>query len=64
MPLGISRLCVLSDYIQIHCRLALNAMSFRLRYSYNTTASKKFHFVLHRFRCGDTVNGYKQPIFA
>jgi hypothetical protein len=46
MPLGISPSVRLSGYVQLHCGLVLTAMSFRPLYSYNTTASRKFSFIL------------------
>ena len=46
MPLGISpSVRPKSDCVQLNCRLALTAVSFRLLYSYNPTAHRKLFLV-------------------
>lgn len=63
MPLGISHLCVLSDYLQLQSRLAL--LASRLLYSYNTTASRKFSFILvPHYEQNAATNAQQGSLFA
>lgn len=64
MPLGISHLCVLSDYIQIHTCFDRDVLSPTLLVQKRQRAKSFISFSTGLDAAIDTVNVYKTPIFA